>query len=54
MRELDHDPMVKVGEARKVTKLRKCLQGQIVIDELNLGWFQMHTTLIHDVPQILD
>jgi len=54
MREPHNKPLVEVGECQEVAKLSHLLQGQPIVDELDLGWIHMYTLLLHDVSQILD
>jgi hypothetical protein len=54
MREPHNKPLVEVGEPQEVAKLSYLLQGQPIVDELDLGCIHMYTLLLHDVSQILD
>jgi hypothetical protein len=47
MREPHHKPLVEVGEAQEVVKLSHFLQGQPIVDELDLGWIHMYTLKEH-------
>ena len=54
MREPQQKPAVEVGEAQEAMELGHFLWGRPIVDDLVLGWINMHTLLIHDVSQILD
>jgi hypothetical protein len=54
MREPHNKPLLEFGEPQEVVKLSHLLQGQPIVDELDLGWIHMYTLLLHDVSQILD
>ena len=54
MREIQHEPVVKIGKNSKAVELRQSGQGWPIPNDLDLGRLHMHDTLICDVPQVLD
>jgi hypothetical protein len=54
MIESQHKPRIEIDKAEEDLKLRKCGQGWLVMDDLDLGWINMHPMLIKNIVKVLD
>jgi hypothetical protein len=49
MRESQNGPVIEIGEAQEALKFIECDWGWPLMDDLDLGWINMHTMLINNV-----
>ena len=49
MGESKNEPVVEIGKAQEAMNLSECSWGWPVMDDLDLGWINMHTMCINNV-----